>query len=388
MMPIKYEQHFLYFDRSVLAQYRASPHIFGLKEDDMGGILETALDDDDLDNDLSENQYVRVRFGFRKLRNNCVCIAGLRYDVQELPEKDQFIWRGNMLNSPRFAQDDPAFERWIHRYIEGSWDVEDGPRIQIDQYVKLIRSLTLQTLGRHLFRFEENTLINYPISENTDAYDKAHLELYRLIVDGLDNNALVLLADKLKIPLSDPKKTLNSLKELLPKDLIKIIHNPLKKCSNERSDIHGVPSELGSFPAFDTFHRDLIEIAKSLEELNKWLENSLSVDSKACLEREEWVKGLSPKFIGPPRPEFKLNELRKAEGKSIKSVEFGGEAEMKGVHGREGMIFHFSDGTSMSILVGSNVGNLAHKFKDMKEEEFKTDLMVFWAPSIQKEIKI
>jgi hypothetical protein len=104
MMPIKYEQHFLYFDRSVLAQYRASPHISSLKEDDMGGILETALDDVNSDNDLSEDQYVRVRFGFRKLKDNCVCIAGLRYDVQELPEKDQFIWRGNMLNNPQLPK--------------------------------------------------------------------------------------------------------------------------------------------------------------------------------------------------------------------------------------------------------------------------------------------
>jgi len=382
-MPKKYEKHFIYFDRSVLAQYRASPNIYELKEDDMGGILETKLYND-LENYSSGNQYVKVRFGFRRLENNCICIAGLSYDVQELPEKDQFIWRGNVLKDPAFAQEDPAFERWIHRNIEGSWDVEDGPRIQIDRFVKSIRALTRLTLGRPLFRFEENTLINYPVAENADAYDKAHLELYRLIIDGLDRDALVLLASKLKIPLSDPKKTLNSLKELLPQNLIPIIHKPLKKCSNERSDIHGVPSEIGSIPAFDRFHRDLCEIAKSLEELNKWLENTLSADSVACLEREEWMKWLSPKFIGPPRPEFKMNELRKAEGKTIKSVEFGEEGEMKGVHGREGMIFHFTDGTSMSILVGSNVGNLAHKIKEIQEEDFITDLMIFWAPSIQK----
>jgi len=120
MIPRKYEQHFLYFDRSVLAQYRASPHVFCLKEDDMGGILETAIYNNNLDKSLSKNQYVKVRFGFRRLKNDCVCLAGLRYDVQELPEKDLLIWRGNMLNNPKFAQDDPAFERWVRRNIEGS----------------------------------------------------------------------------------------------------------------------------------------------------------------------------------------------------------------------------------------------------------------------------
>jgi len=210
------------------------------------------------------------------------------------------------------------------------------------------------------------------------------LELYRLIIDGLDKDALILLADLLKISLTDHTKTLNSLKELLPQDLIPIIHKPLKKCSNERSDIHGVPSELGSFPAFDTFHRDLIEIAKSLEELNKWIENSLSADSKACLEREETMNELFPKFMGPPRPEFKMDELKRAEGKTIKSVEFGEETKCEGVHGSEGMIFHFTDGSSMAILVGSNAEDLTDEFDGMKADAFQTDLMVFWAPSIKK----
>lgn len=386
MIPTKYEKHLLYFDRSVLAQYRASPHLYSLKEDDMGGVLETAetaSDDETIDESLTDKPWVRVRFGFRRLANNCTCVAALLYDVQDLSEKDLFIWRGNMLDNPKFSQDDLAFERWVKRYLEGSWEVEDGPRVQIDRLVKLIRALTIQTLGRPLFQFEENALINYPVTENADAYDKAHLELYRLIIDGLDKKTLVLLADKLKISLSDPTKTLNSLKEILPRDLMPIIHKPLKKCSNERSGIHGVPSELRSFPAFNTFHSDLIEIAMSLEELNNWLENSLSVDSNACLRREEVMSGLFPKFIGPPRPEFKLEELKKAEGKCIQSVEFG-EVERHGAHQSEEMILHFSDGSSMAILVGSNVGNLAHKFKDMNPEDFHTDLMVFWAPSIRR----
>jgi hypothetical protein len=253
MIPTKYEKHLLYFDRSVFAQYRASPHLYSLKEDDMGGELETAETVSaykTVDEKPTDKTWVQVRFGFRRLSNNCTCVAALRYDVENLPEKDLFIWRGNMLDNPRFLQDDLAFERWVKRYLEGSWEIEDGPRVQIDRLVKLIRALTVQTLGRPIFRFEENTLINYPVTENVDAYDKAHLELYRLIIDGLDKETLGLLADKLKISLSNPTKTLNSLKEILPRDLIPIIHKPLKKCSKERSDIHGVPSELRSFPAF------------------------------------------------------------------------------------------------------------------------------------------
>jgi hypothetical protein len=49
MIAAKYEQHLLYFERSVLAQYRALPHLYSLKEDDMGGVLETIIDDGNID---------------------------------------------------------------------------------------------------------------------------------------------------------------------------------------------------------------------------------------------------------------------------------------------------------------------------------------------------
>jgi hypothetical protein len=382
MNAAKYEHHLLYFKRSVLAQYRTSSHLYSLKEDDMGGVLETISEDENTNGNLSDSPWVRVRFGFRRLDNSCVCVAALRYDVQKLPEEDLLIWRGNMLDHPSFAQNDPAFERWVNRYLEGSWDVEDGPRVQIASLVKLINALTRQTLGKPLFRFEENNLINYPAAENQDAYAMAHLELYRLLIDGLNKEALDIIAHRLSISLTDSSKTMNSLKEILPEKLTSVIHKPLKKCSDERNKKHGIPSEdLKSFQAFDTFHIDLMKIAVALEELNKWLEEKLSADSEACLKREDMTK-LFPKFIGPPHPEFKLEELKKAKGKMIQSVEFG-EVENPGIHQREEIVMHFTDGSSMAILVGSNALNLTDRFPDMKPEDMSTDLMIFWAPSIK-----
>jgi len=262
--------------------------------------------------------------------------------------------------------------------------VENGPKPQIERFVKLIRALTKETLGEPLFHFEENPLINYPVAENTDAYSQAHLELYRLLIDGLSKKSLEHLASRIGVSLTDSSKTLNSLKEILPDDLVTKVHDPLKKCSKERNDKHGVPSEASkTFPAFDTFQADLTEIASALSELNQWLETVLSADSKACLDRENAVASF-PKFIGLPLPEFKLGEIRKSEGKTIKSVEFGRVESDPDLHNSEEIVFHFTDGSSMAILVGSNAQDLSDEFIGMKPNDFNVDLIIFWAPSISK----
>jgi len=176
----KYEKYLLYFDRSVLANYRVSTHLYSLKEDDMGGELES-IEGNNIDAETSdlEKSWIRVRFGFRRQLNGTICIAALAPDLNDLNDKDLLIWHGFIIKNPRFAKDDNDFGRWVSRYLEGSWEIDDGPKIQIARLVKLIRSLTQQTLGKPFFRFEENPLINYPIAENFDAYAKAHLELYR-----------------------------------------------------------------------------------------------------------------------------------------------------------------------------------------------------------------
>ena len=172
------------------------------------------------------------------------------------------------------------------------------------------------------------------------------------------------MANRLKITLTDESKTMNSLKEVLPNEgLRSAVLKLLKKCSEIRHKNHGLsPGSMKSFPAFDSFGKDLVDIESALEELKKWLETELSADSNACMRREEMLTKLFPKIIGPPRPEFKLGEIKKAEGKTIQLVEFG-EVETHGIHRREEIIFHFTDGSSMAVMVGSNAINLSHKFK-------------------------
>ncbi|MDO8472273.1 MAG: hypothetical protein Q7T05_00480, partial [Dehalococcoidia bacterium] len=324
-----------------------------------------------------------VRFAFRTLENGERCVAAWGPDIDALPPQEKAVWRGYLLDNATYAQVDPAFQRWVDRYIEGSWEVEGGPRTKVEKQIRLIRALTNQTLGRPLMLFEGLHLVNYPVAENTDAYAKAHLELYRVVIDGLDPDAIHALADRLRVELSNRSKTLNSLKEVLPSDLVSRVHKPLKDCSDTRNKVHGVPSEpVRSFPAFATFQRDLEAIAEALTELGKWIERELGADSERCLRREQAMLHF-PKFTGPPRPADKLAELKRAEGKTIESVDFGEEAVVPGSHQAEAIVIHFTDGSGMAIRVGSNAETLSARFEDLKPEDFSTDLIIIWAPPIK-----
>jgi hypothetical protein len=119
----KWDRFLLFFDRSVLSKYRASPDLYKLEEDHMGGQLENVQTDQS-----KPISWYRVRFAFRRLANGEVCVAAFGPDIDKLPQQEKFIWGGYLLENPVFAQEDTAFERWVSRYLEGSWQAKSGPR--------------------------------------------------------------------------------------------------------------------------------------------------------------------------------------------------------------------------------------------------------------------
>jgi len=383
MTSFEYEKYFEYFDRSVLNIYRSSSHVYKLVENDMGG--EICVTSTWNEQDEEKCPYVELKFGFRKLKDNNTCIALFIPTLRDkLPQKEFNKWVGFCIKNPEFSENDPNFKRWIERYIYGSWDVENGPKFEITRLIELISALTKYALGIPLFKYGENILLNYPSAENTEEYTKANLELYRLVIDGMQKDAIVKLSQYLSIKLTDENKTLNSLKELLPFDKIESIHKPLIKLSQRRARIHGLPKKgIQKFHAFSKFNEDLHEISNCLENLLIWLEDVLNIDAKSCKDREDSLH-LFPNIIKPPRPDFKFADIQKAVGKTIKSIEFGEEQKHEEVHEREAIIFHFKDGTSMTVKVGSNAQNIHHKYRNIKPNEFSTDLMIFWANAVKR----
>lgn len=375
-MNTDYEKYFSYFHRSILSRYRVSPNLYSLEEDDMGGILNNY-------NDEQSTSYYEIRFAFRRLSNNQICVAAFSPDLRRLSDKEKYIWFGEQIESPKFAKIDPNFKRWIERYLKASWNVEDGPIPHIKRQIELAQALTRQKLQMPLFLFDWNPLIRYPDAENTEAYKDAHLELYRLLLDGLNPDCIIELAKRTNITLTDSSKKLNSLKELLPDQIANKIHKPLDECRKIRNKKHGVSSSrIADFPAFDKFDKDLAALEGGLRLLLSWLEGLLGISADICLKREQSLAHLFPRLVGPPQPGFKMAELKQIEGKTVSSVEFGQEEPNPEVHQGEAIILHFTDGTAMTIRIGSNVANLIDYRRKLKPSDFSTDIMVFWAPSI------
>ncbi len=380
-MGTDYSEYFLYFNRSVLTRYRASPDIYEIEEDDTGGWV--------INHGENNDSWYQVRFAFRRLSDRRVCVAAFGFDLQKLSNKEKHIWFGEQLENPKFCRHDPDFKRWVKRNLQATMarSVESGPITKIKREVKLLRSLTRHKLGTPIFEFEWNPLIRYPVAENSEAYKDAHLELYRLLIDGMDSDALVAIATRLQIKISDPNKTLYALKTIMPVTMTSKVHKPLSDCREIRNKKHGIPSKkIENFPAFDTFNKDMLGIAAGLTTLRIWLESILGIKAEICLNRESAMAVNFPKFTEPSSNNFfdklKINDIKKLEGKTIRNVEFGREIPNPEIHDREAIIFHFTDGTSATIRVGSNAAEFQNSRRKFKPSEFSTDLALFWAPSI------
>jgi hypothetical protein len=87
----------------------------------------------------------------------------------------------------------------------------------------------------------------------------------------------------------------------------------------------------------------------------------------------------TPKITGPPRSDFKMNELEQAVGKTIAAVEYGPVEGLAGwAHEGEAIVLHFTDNTALSIEIGSNAGNLASEHPNLEPEDFHADLIPLW----------
>ncbi len=369
-----YEKFFVYFDRKVLASYRQSPEEYVLVEDDMGGELESVGADG--------GTPLHMRFALRHDAEGAVHLAALSFDIERLSNRDQRIWLAFRTKPTEFNEDDPAFERWVRRNLDAEWDVEDGPLLQLNALIQKINATTNYVLGVPLWKVVGNPLVNYPASENADAYAQAHLELYRVIGDGLSEDALTLIAARRSINARSARGKLDTLKAIMPPELITKVHAPLTKNREMRNRKHGVTKGVtSSFEAFATFDGDIRAIQSGLGELVDWLEREFGVDAESCVRREDALKAF-PEIVGPPMPEFKLGLLQEAIGKTIQSVRFGAEASSESLHEREAIQFHFTDGTALCIAVNSNIGNLVSDFDGLTPSDFHTSIDPRWAPAV------
>jgi hypothetical protein len=88
--------------------------------------------------------------------------------------------------------------------------------------------------------------------------------------------------------------------------------------------------------------------------------------------------GEHPKIVGPPSPGNKLQTILEAVGNTVAAIEYGEVESHQGMHKAEGVVFHFTDGTALSIEIDSNARDLSAS-RDLRPPDVHTALMPSWS---------
>src|SRR5687768_7933142 len=95
------------------------------------------------------------------------------------------------------------------------------------------------------------------------------------------------------------------------------------------------------------------------------------------MDSQHASSGEHPKIIGPPNPEHKLQTILETVGKTVSAIEYGEVESRRGMHTAEAVVFHFSDGTALSIEIGSNARDLSTS-RDLTPPDVHTNLTAYF----------
>jgi hypothetical protein len=377
-----------YFDQQVLASYRNEPQKYTITSDYFEGTL-TVTDEyyRELEAERRTTGYVSVRFGYRTLRDGSLAIVAWLPDLVEKSKAHVERWSGFRLKNPEWTTDrDERFSNWARRYLEGCWDIDNGPLFYLGETIKTINGLTSELVGLPLYKHEIDQALGYPAAENTHRYQDAHNALYGYFIDGLDKGCIEALARRVgkDFPVSS-KKTVEALTKLLPDLQTSQSFTAATNLVSEQRRLasHGARPKAAKFPAFSKFTEDLTLCLKAAKEILAMIEKEFGVNGDEARKRNEARKWL-PIIDRPPSPHFSIVQAGRMKGKTVEKVEVGFREEIEGVHGSEAIIIYFTDGSIMSIDTGSNVGNIANDENRLRPEDFQVDFMVNWVPELHK----
>lgn len=384
---LKSVEHLLgYFDQTVLAAYRDEPHKYTIESDNFEGQL--SVTDEyygELENAGKTSEYVSIRFGYRTLRDGNLAIVAWLPDLIERSKLHLPRWSAFRLPTPQWTTDhDERFDKWVRRYLGGSWDVENGPVHYLGQTIKIINSVTIQLVGTPLFKHEMDKTLGYPAAENTHRYQDSHKALYGYLIDGLSKQCISTLAAELgkSINVSD-KNTIKAITNLFPG--LKSTPNflPAMKLVSKQRRLasHGVRPAAKNFPAFSQFTEDLSLCLGALKELLAMLEHKFGINGQGAHVRQEAKKNL-PEISRYSENQHMIARASRMAGKTVQRVEFGSRKRIEGVHESEALIIYFTDGSIMSLETGSNVANLRSDENGLRPEDVHVDFIVRWVPEL------
>jgi hypothetical protein len=370
-----------FFSPAVLAAYREQPDKYMLTTDQFEGrVTVTSAYFAQLDDAAQDSEYIDVKFGYRTLKNGDLAIAVYLPDLVDHSSSHVDRWRPFIVASAEWLEDDQdlRFSRWYRRYLEGDWNVENGPAFQIGSELKLINGLTREAAGVRLFAVDDPN-IPYPAAQNTHRYEDAHRELYGVLIDALDKHAIEELSKRLGRPINaQNSRTRDALQKIIPAVGDPVFASPLENISAQRRlASHKVRPPAKPMRAFEQFTADLESCYSALRHLRTKLESELNMDALKAMERQDALSRL-PRIVRPPEANYSINEASRMEGRTITKVEFGFREDIEGVHQSEALLIHFSDGAIMGIETGSNARNVSGK--PSQPEDFHVDFRMHWVP--------
>jgi len=378
-----------YFDQQVLAAYRNEPHKYSIESDYFEGSLSVTNEYYiELEAAGRTNESVSIGFGYRTLQDGNLAIVAWLPDLIEKSKSHIERWAAFRLKNPEWkkTEHDERFSNWLRRYVEGSWDIDNGPLFYLGETIKTVNGLTSELVRVPLYRHEIEQTLGFPSAENTHRYQDAHKALYGYFIDGLDKKCIVALGATLgRTPHVGSKKTIEAITEVFPglKTSPSFLTAVNLVSEQRRLASHGVRPKPKAFSAFSKFTEDLSLCLKSVKELLVMIQNEFGVNGEDARKRHE-AKEWLPVIDRPSSPNFSIVGASRMEGKTVEKVEFGFREEREGVHASEAIIVYVTDGSIMGLATGSNAGNLARDENGIRPEDFHVSFMVQWVPELSK----
>lgn len=377
-----------FFSAEILALYASQPDKYTVETDYFSGKINTADPHFEAAAEGIGRNIIRVRFGFRTRKDGDLALAVWMPDLKNCSSDERVKWTGFSPEKDSFVVgDDARFEMWFQRYMKGSWDVDNGVVARIKDQVRQVNAVTLTTVGTTLFKNEELAELCFPTAQNNHRYHDAHSEAYKLLIDGLDKNALVALADKMGIPLKNPSnaKTLTILRAILPESLHDQCFPAFELVSeNRRLAGHQNRPTAKRMEAFEQFNADLTQLEAALKLIKNQLAASLNVTVDSCSKRRNAMSlfpALDPHLT--IEPTYSICQISNIEGKTISRVEFGWRESNPELHDSEMIILHFDDQSKVAIRTGSNFLSLRNERNGLKPADLSVSFDLHYAPPLE-----
>ncbi len=330
-----------------------------------------------------QGEYIRIRLGYHSKTDGTLCIVVVRSDLEKTPEVEQRKWMPFIVDKSCLAQEDTRFQMWYDRYIEGSWEVESGPKKRLIHILEKINACCKTLVGKPLYTAVPDKSVIFPISQNSHAYEEAHQKLYGFLIDSLSKDCLLDFANLRNLTILKAEQM--QLRKLLKHVFSELDKNSklqilLAEVSKQRSKpSHGGRDAAKKSGAFEDFCYDLEVANEAYEELLDLMESEFSVSSEHELRRHEIMASL-PKIVKDADPRASICQATRMKGKTVEKVWFGEREDIKGVHQSEILCVKFTDGETLAIQTGSNASDPKFSRADIKPDEFSVDFALTWVP--------